>query len=109
FNRRQHETMALVGHTRSALGSGGVGVLHGDRTAGDQRILAVIDRVREGVSQTEVETAGHAAANRNSGTVIDAGSRTVEFIDGTKARDGSCQRVDTGWVRTSHRASHLPG
>src|ERR1700739_2943830 len=87
FNRREHETMALIGDARSALGRSGVGILHRDWTAGDQGILAIVEGMREGVRQTEIETAGHAPAQRNCCAVISAGSRAVELIDRAQLSD----------------------
>lgn len=45
---------------------------HGRGTADHQRVLADVNRMREGVRQHEVNTTGHAAANGERRAVIDA-------------------------------------
>src|SRR5215470_13805493 len=100
--------MTLIGSARAALGRGGVTVLHGGGAASDECILTIVVGTREGVGHAEVEAVRHAAVQRDSKPVIDAGGCAVEFVDRAELRDRPSERVNAGWKGASHGPRHLP-
>jgi hypothetical protein len=108
-DRGKYEALTLIGDAGSAFGSGGVGVLHGGWTAGNECILAIVDGVGEGVSHTEVEASAHAAVQREGHAVIGARGFAVEIVDRTELWERACDRIDAWRIRAGHGAGDLPG
>ena len=104
-HEREHKALPLIGNAGALLRIRRVGILHRRGTSRDQRVLSVIDGVRESVGQHEVDSAGHAAANGESGAVIDARGRALENIDRSQLRDGPRQRIDAGRKWTGQRSA----
>src|SRR5579864_5779181 len=101
--------MALVGYAWPPLGTRRVRVLHRGRLPGNKRVLAVVDCVRVGVSQPQVDTASHAAIQRERSSGVVAGRRALEFVDGAELRDRASQRIDAGRPRAIERSAERPG
>jgi hypothetical protein len=91
-NERENEALPLISDARTFLRIGRVRVLHRRWTSRHERILAVVDGVRESVGKHEVNPAGHAAANGESGAMIDTRGRALENVDRSKLRNGTRQR-----------------
>ena len=67
FHRKGgYEAVALIGNAGSALTIWVVGILHRGGLTGDQRILAVVDRVGVRVREPQIGTAGHPAVDGES-------------------------------------------
>ena len=86
------QAITLVGDAGSALGAGGVGILHGGGLSGDERVLAVVDGVGVGEGDAQVGSARDAAIDGERGSVVIAGRRALEFVDGAELRDGAAER-----------------
>ena len=86
-NEREDKALPLVGNAGALLRIRRVGILHRRRTSRHQRILSIVDGVRESVGQHEINSAGHAAANGKSGAVIDARGRALKNIDRPQAAE----------------------
>ena len=86
-----------------------VRILHRGGTPGDQRVLTVVNGMREGIGEHEVNPAGHAAANGEGGAVVDARGRTLEDIDRPQLRNRTRQRIDARRKRAGQRLRGLKG
>ena len=103
------QALALVGDAGSALGAGIIGILHGGGLAGDQGVLAIVDGVSIGVGEAKIGSAGDAAIDGESGSVVVAGGGALEFIDGAELGDRASERIDAGRQGAGERAGELPG
>jgi hypothetical protein len=79
----KRETVTLIRDTRATLGTGGVRILHCDRTAGDERILTVVGCMGKRVCKPEAKAVRHTAAHGESRSVIDARRRALKLVDRT--------------------------
>src|SRR5713101_867746 len=61
-----------------------------------------------GVAEAKVETVGHLAAQRNGCAMTDAGGFALEYIDCSKLRNRSGQRIDAWRKRASQAGAELP-
>src|SRR5271170_725907 len=103
------EPTALVGDAGPTFGVGLVGILHGGGFAGDERVLAVVDRAGVSEGEAQISAASHAAVDGDSRAVIHAGGRALKFVDRAELRDGPAQGIDAGWERAGLRLRELPG
>jgi len=99
-DRREPETVALVGVAGPQLGRSGIGILNRDGSPGEQSVLAIVGGVREGVGHAEVEALAHPPTKRNRHAVVDAGSRAFELVDGTQLGNGTGEIADAGRIGT---------
>jgi hypothetical protein len=77
----------LVGNTRGLLQAGSIGVLDIAGLAGDERVGAVVDGVRPGVAEAEVETVVETSLKRDGETVVLAGGFCFKPVDGIQLRN----------------------
>ena len=103
------QAVALVGDAGSALGAGDVGILHGGGLSGDQGVLTIVNGVGVGEGDAQVGAAGHAAIDRERGSVVITGRRALEFVDGSELRDGPSERIDARRKWAGQRLGELPG
>lgn len=103
------EAVALVGDAGAALGIGLVGILKGGGFAGDEGVLTIVDGMGVGVGEAEIGSAGHAAVDRNSCAVVEAGGGALEFIDFAELGDGAAEWIDAGREWARQRLRVLPG
>jgi len=108
-NPRESKTMALIGDAAAAFGAGGIGILYSHWASGDERILSIVDGVTEGVGQPEIQTAGHATAQRNCEAVVHAGGGAFEYVNCADLWNRPHQRIDARRKGASQRSSELPG
>src|SRR5271157_651996 len=78
---RGQEAISLVGDTESAFQRGGVNILNIAGTSHHQRILAVVDGFRKGVTDAEEDTPVDLAFQRNRHAIVNAAGSTLEGID----------------------------
>ena len=103
-----NQTLPLVGDARFAFGAGCVGVLHGGGLSRDEGVLLVVDGMGVGVREPQIRSSGNAAIDGEHGSVVVAGGRALEFVDGAQLRDRTPKRIDARWPRTAQRTRELP-
>jgi len=109
FHReRGDEAVALVGDAGSALAIGVVGILYCGGRASDECVLAVVDGMSISVGESKIGAVGHTAVDGQGGSVVNAGSGALKFIDRAELRDRSDERIDAGRERAGQRLRPLP-
>ena len=81
----EDEAIALICDAVSPFGTGRVRILYGGGTAGNYRVLTIVNGVRVSVAEAEIEAVSHLAAEGNGGAVIDAGGFALVYVDGADA------------------------
>src|SRR5208337_5675549 len=104
---RRHQAMPLVGHAGSPLRVGLVGILHRGGLAGDEGVLAVVHGAGIRVGEAQISSVRHAPVDGERGSVVEARSRALKFVNRSQLRDGTSERINAGWPGTVERAAEL--